>query len=273
MTAASLIHDKTNDCFSELCILVYFVFSVFEFCVRVRACMSVCVCECVCVLMHVCLRVYAYVCVCVHVCMCMRACVCVCVIACVCMTTLKVSILSVYRRNELFQPPCCKGVPGKITVPVFFLLCLWLCSLMPNVCWEDVPSSSQGSFPAFEELSAKTQHLPSYLHQQWGCSWPGPLTVSQQNLLWFQETVVFLSQQSSGSKVNLLYSTPSCYTYHVNRAGKTWTTKEDDFFPIAQQPHAFWTGYFTSRPSLKGYVRSTNNFLQVGHHSLVCRNS
>ena len=73
--------------------------------------------------------------------------------------------------------------------------------------------------------------------------------------------------------MNLLYSTPSCYTYHVNRAGKTWTTKEDDFFPIAQQPHAFWTGYFTSRPSLKGYVRSTNNFLQVGHHSLVCRNS
>ena len=70
-------------------------------------------------------------------------------------------------------------------------------------------------------------------------------------------------QQSNGSKVNLLYSTPSCYTYHVNRAGKTWTTKEDDFFPIAQQPYSFWAGYFTSRPSLKGYVRSTNNFLQV----------
>ena len=63
--------------------------------------------------------------------------------------------------------------------------------------------------------------------------------------------------------MNLLYSTPSCYTYHVNRAGKTWTTKEDDFFPIAQQPYSFWAGYFTSRPSLKGYVRSTNNFLQV----------
>ena len=114
MTAASLIHYNTNDCFSELCILVYFVFSVFEFCMRVRACM----CVCVCVLMHVCLRVYAYVCVCVCVracvCdMCMCAYVCVYVIACVCMTTLKVSILSVYRTNELFQPLCCKGVPGK----------------------------------------------------------------------------------------------------------------------------------------------------------------
>ena len=100
-----------------------------------------------------------------------------------------------------------------------------------------------------------------------------PQSLSTESSVISRNAIVFLSQQSSGSKVNLLYSTPSCYTYHVNRAGKTWTTKEDDFFPIAQQPHSFWTGYFTSRPSLKGYVRSTNNFLQVGCHSLACRNS
>lgn len=70
-------------------------------------------------------------------------------------------------------------------------------------------------------------------------------------------------QQSSGSKVNLLYSTPSCYTYQLNKAGITWTTKSDDFFPYAHRPHSFWTGYFTSRASLKGYVRDTNKFLQV----------
>ena len=70
-------------------------------------------------------------------------------------------------------------------------------------------------------------------------------------------------QQANGSKVNLLYSTPSCYTYYVNRANKTLTTKEDDFFPYAHRPHSFWTGYFTSRPTLKGYVRSTNNFYQA----------
>ncbi|KAK7498336.1 hypothetical protein BaRGS_00010596 [Batillaria attramentaria] len=70
-------------------------------------------------------------------------------------------------------------------------------------------------------------------------------------------------QVTNGSKVNLLYSTPSCYTYHVNRANKTWTTKKDDFFPYAHRAHSFWTGYFTSRPALKNYVRRTNNFLQV----------
>ncbi|XP_013402708.1 lysosomal alpha-mannosidase [Lingula anatina] len=70
------------------------------------------------------------------------------------------------------------------------------------------------------------------------------------------------AQQANGSKVNALYSTPSCYTYAKNLANVTWTTKEDDFFPYAHVDHGFWTGYFTSRAALKGYVRWTNNFLQ-----------
>jgi lysosomal alpha-mannosidase len=78
-----------------------------------------------------------------------------------------------------------------------------------------------------------------------------------------------IPQQAEGSKVNLLYSTPSCYTWHVNQAGKTFTTKEDDFFPYAHQPHSFWSGYFTSRAALKGYVRQTNNFLQVWRYKFM----
>lgn len=40
--------------------------------------------------------------------------------------------------------------------------------------------------------------------------------------------------------------------------------KTDDFFPYADGPHQFWTGYFTSRPALKRYERLSSNFLQVG---------
>jgi lysosomal alpha-mannosidase len=64
--------------------------------------------------------------------------------------------------------------------------------------------------------------------------------------------------------VNLLYSTPSCYTYQQNYLNQIWNAKDDDFFPYASSAHTFWTGYFTSRPALKGYVRQSNNFLQVG---------
>jgi lysosomal alpha-mannosidase len=69
--------------------------------------------------------------------------------------------------------------------------------------------------------------------------------------------------EASGRKINLFYSTPSCYVNAVNKANLTYTHKEDDFFPYASSESAFWTGYFTSRAALKGYERATNNFFQV----------
>uniref|UniRef100_A0A8C5WAL1 Alpha-mannosidase n=1 Tax=Leptobrachium leishanense TaxID=445787 RepID=A0A8C5WAL1_9ANUR len=71
------------------------------------------------------------------------------------------------------------------------------------------------------------------------------------------------AQQINGSKVNVIYSTPSCYLSALNKANLTWPTKSDDFFPYADGPHMFWTGYFTSRPTFKRYERLSNNFLQV----------
>lgn len=66
-------------------------------------------------------------------------------------------------------------------------------------------------------------------------------------------------------EVNLFYSTPSCYVKAMNdEAGnEPWPTKADDFFPYSNDPHAYWTGYFTSRPAYKGTVRKANTFLQV----------
>ncbi|KAG8221969.1 hypothetical protein J437_LFUL007810, partial [Ladona fulva] len=71
------------------------------------------------------------------------------------------------------------------------------------------------------------------------------------------------AEQSKGSRVNLFYSTPSCYLKSLNDANITWPTKDDDFFPYASDPHTYWTGYFTSRPTLKYFERLGNNFLQV----------
>ncbi|XP_063446500.1 lysosomal alpha-mannosidase-like isoform X2 [Mytilus trossulus] len=71
------------------------------------------------------------------------------------------------------------------------------------------------------------------------------------------------ARQQNGSGVNLLYSTPSCYTFQQNHLNQIWNGKDDDFFPYASSAHTFWTGYFTSRPALKGYVRQSNNYLQV----------
>nr|CAI5853429.1 unnamed protein product [Callosobruchus analis] len=74
-------------------------------------------------------------------------------------------------------------------------------------------------------------------------------------------------KQKEGSKYNLIYSTPSCYVKAIHeesvREKKKWLVKTDDFFPYASDPHAFWTGYFTSRPTIKRFEREGNNYLQV----------
>ena len=69
--------------------------------------------------------------------------------------------------------------------------------------------------------------------------------------------------------VNVFYSTPSRYTTAVYKANLTWSVKLDDFFPYATYPWSYWTGYFTSRPGLKGYVRYNNVLLQVCYNLSV----
>uniref|UniRef100_A0A6E8WBV9 Alpha-mannosidase n=1 Tax=Anopheles coluzzii TaxID=1518534 RepID=A0A6E8WBV9_ANOCL len=85
--------------------------------------------------------------------------------------------------------------------------------------------------------------------------------------MWFKnldKLIRYTNQrQSEGSMVNVFYSTPSCYLKAVNEANVHWPTKSDDFFPYASDPTAFWTGYFTSRPTQKRYEREGNHFLQV----------
>ena len=48
-----------------------------------------------------------------------------------------------------------------------------------------------------------------------------------------------------------------------NDENQIFEEKRDDFFPYADGPSMFWTGYFTSRAGLKGYVRETNSILNT----------
>lgn len=63
-------------------------------------------------------------------------------------------------------------------------------------------------------------------------------------------------------RVNVFYSTPSCYLSAVHAESKAFKTKGDDFFPYLSWHGAVWTGYYTSRPALKLYERVSNQLLQ-----------
>lgn len=85
----------------------------------------------------------------------------------------------------------------------------------------------------------------------------------QQNLILYVICRHINSKQASGSKINAIYSTPSCYLKAVNDQKIKFPTKTDDFFPYKSDKHSYWTGYFTSRPTQKYYERRGNNYLQV----------
>ncbi|XP_062143909.1 alpha-mannosidase isoform X3 [Alnus glutinosa] len=61
-------------------------------------------------------------------------------------------------------------------------------------------------------------------------------------------------------QVNALYSTPSIYTDAKNAANQSWPLKTDDYFPYADGANSYWTGFFTSRPALKRYVRVLSGY-------------
>lgn len=98
------------------------------------------------------------------------------------------------------------------------------------------------------------------------------------NLDYLIDAVNSLTHQEG---VHVLYSTPGCYAKALNKLGRSWPIKLDDFFPYADAPEAYWTGkklsnyfldfliftfllgYFTSRPSLKYAIKKGSNLLHV----------
>ncbi|WVZ05250.1 hypothetical protein V8G54_018596 [Vigna mungo] len=80
---------------------------------------------------------------------------------------------------------------------------------------------------------------------------------------WFRQMDKFIHYVNQDGRVNALYSTPSIYTDAKYAANEYWPLKVGDFFPYADHPNAYWTGYFTSRPGLKVYVRVMSSYYQA----------
>ena len=82
---------------------------------------------------------------------------------------------------------------------------------------------------------------------------------------WFQSLDILIEAVNAlpNSTVRAMYSTPSIYTYARYAEGLTWQVKKDDFFPYGISANAYRTGFYTSRPALKRYVRVLSQRLQV----------
>lgn len=79
----------------------------------------------------------------------------------------------------------------------------------------------------------------------------------------FERMDKLIAAVNNDGRVQARYSTPSEYV-SAKRAEPSisWPlTNGSDFFPYADVPHAYWSGYFTSRPALKGYARTSSALL------------
>ena len=82
---------------------------------------------------------------------------------------------------------------------------------------------------------------------------------------WFKNMDKLIERiHAQDDRFHVFYSDPLTYTHA--RAAETdvqWSVKTDDFFPYSDHEHAFWAGYFTSRPTLKFFERSASSLLQT----------
>ncbi|KAL3838925.1 hypothetical protein ACJIZ3_023516 [Penstemon smallii] len=77
---------------------------------------------------------------------------------------------------------------------------------------------------------------------------------------WFKQMDKLIHYVNKDGRVNALYSTPSLYTDAKHATNESWPLKIDDYFPYADNANAYWTGYFTSRPALKRYIRLLSGY-------------
>lgn len=74
----------------------------------------------------------------------------------------------------------------------------------------------------------------------------------------------YINDNSNQYGVQVQYCTLGDYFSQLYAKNLTWDVyAENDFLPYGF-PGKYWTGYFTSRSALKGYVRTRENVLRTG---------
>ena len=103
-------------------------------------------------------------------------------------------------------------------------------------------------------------------HQLWAC---GSDFQYQNADHWYHNLDKLIHYVNQNGTVNAFYSTPTRYVAEKKKAGLQWEVRTSDIWPLADNAHNYWTGYFTSRPALKRQVRFASSFLQAARQMEV----
>jgi lysosomal alpha-mannosidase len=94
----------------------------------------------------------------------------------------------------------------------------------------------------------------------WGCDF-----MYQNAHLMYKNIEKLMDYINSNSSYNvkLFYSTPSIYAEAIKASGVSLPNNYNDFMPYADNAHSYWSGYFVSRVTLKGFVRYSSHILHA----------
>jgi hypothetical protein len=88
--------------------------------------------------------------------------------------------------------------------------------------------------------------------------------------MWYKNLDKLIKAVNADGRVEAFYSTPYEYTLaKLTEPNVTYPPLKGDFFPYRDTTNAFWTGYYTSRPALKRYVRSTSSYWSISRQIQV----
>ncbi|EAS02491.2 glycoside hydrolase family 38 amine-terminal domain protein (macronuclear) [Tetrahymena thermophila SB210] len=73
----------------------------------------------------------------------------------------------------------------------------------------------------------------------------------------------YINSHNDQYNMKILYSTPSNYLKELQKQNESYPVNKYDFLPYADKASAYWTGYFTSRPSIKGFTKDSGRYLQA----------
>uniref|UniRef100_A0A8U7M2R2 Alpha-mannosidase n=1 Tax=Corvus moneduloides TaxID=1196302 RepID=A0A8U7M2R2_CORMO len=97
----------------------------------------------------------------------------------------------------------------------------------------------------------------------WGCDkqfFNASVQYSNMDLL-----VDYINKHSGEFGVTVQYATVSDYFQAVYSRNLTWETRDSqDFLPYSTEPFQAWTGFYTSRSTLKGIARRASSLLYAG---------
>lgn len=80
---------------------------------------------------------------------------------------------------------------------------------------------------------------------------------------WYRSMDKLIAGMNADGRVAAMYSTPRTYVAAKFASTVQWELRQDDIFPLADDAHNYWSGFFTSRPALKKEERDASAAMQA----------